>query len=211
MSSEGLPKGHTRRCFYDVLGVERDASSAAIKKAFYKTALVWHPDKNAHRAEEATIRFQEVQEAYSVLSDPHERAWYDDHREAILRGGDGTADDEGTTAVYDVNLWPFFSPSCYSGYGNGEKGFYKVFQHAFDMVVEAETRESGKAVSTPPFGDGDSPWSAVSEFYRYWDAFVTRRTFAWLDKWNVAEAENRFARRAMEKENKKARAEGKRK
>ena len=45
-------------------------------------------DKNAHRAEEATAEFQLIQAAYAVLSDPQERAWYDDHREAILRGGE---------------------------------------------------------------------------------------------------------------------------
>jgi DnaJ family protein A protein 5 len=45
-------------------------------------------DKNQHRLEEANQRFQEITNAYEVLSDPHERAWYDSHREQILRSGE---------------------------------------------------------------------------------------------------------------------------
>ena len=48
---------------------------------------LYYEDKNTQNVEEATTKFREVQEAYEVLSDPHERAWYDNHRESILRGG----------------------------------------------------------------------------------------------------------------------------
>jgi hypothetical protein len=47
-------------------------------------------DKNRDNPEEATKRFHLVQSAYAVLSDPQERAWYDNHREQILRGGANT-------------------------------------------------------------------------------------------------------------------------
>ena len=43
-----------------------------------------HPDKNADNVEEATKMFKEIQEAYQMLSDPHERAWYDSHREQVI-------------------------------------------------------------------------------------------------------------------------------
>jgi len=52
-------------------------------------------DKNPDRAEESTREFHLIQQAYEVLIDPQERAWYDKHREAILRGGtssDGLVD-----------------------------------------------------------------------------------------------------------------------
>jgi DnaJ family protein A protein 5 len=45
------------------------------------------PDKNPDRVDEATRQFRLIQEAYEVLSDTNERAWYDSHRDAILRGG----------------------------------------------------------------------------------------------------------------------------
>lgn len=99
------------RCHYDVLALERDASAKEVKKAFHVQALRWHPDKhqkNNISSEEATLRFQEIQSAYEVLSDAHERKWYDDHREQILRGdADNDGDDDG--GDHDgLNLFKYF-------------------------------------------------------------------------------------------------------
>ena len=67
---------YVRTCFYEVLGVERDATEAEIKKGYYKSALKWHPDKQSHKDAEqqelANQMFKEIQNAYSVLADPHE-------------------------------------------------------------------------------------------------------------------------------------------
>ena len=63
-----------------------------------RTRLCLSPDKNPDSAEEAGVRFREIQEAYATLSDDQERAWYDSHREQILRGkpkpGQRGADDD---------------------------------------------------------------------------------------------------------------------
>src|SRR5689334_17215265 len=66
----------TKRDYYEVLTVNRDADDQALKSAYRKLALQHHPDRNPgdHHAEE---RFKEAAEAYSVLSDPQERAAYD--------------------------------------------------------------------------------------------------------------------------------------
>lgn len=73
-------------CYYELLVVERDVSPEDLKRAYRKLALQWHPDKNPEKVEEATKKFRLIQEAYDILSDPNERAWYDRHRDAILRG-----------------------------------------------------------------------------------------------------------------------------
>ncbi|GFO36347.1 Dnaj homolog subfamily b member 6, partial [Plakobranchus ocellatus] len=56
-------------CYYDVLGIEKAASEQDIKKAYRRLALKWHPDKNPDHKEEAKKKFQEISEAYDVLSD----------------------------------------------------------------------------------------------------------------------------------------------
>jgi len=64
--------------YYEVLGVARDADEAAVKKAYRKLALKWHPDRHQGDAREAAeARFKRISEAYEVLSDPEKRKKYD--------------------------------------------------------------------------------------------------------------------------------------
>ncbi len=59
------------------MGLKRDATEADIKKAFKKQAIKFHPDKNPDDPEGAKKKFQEVANAYDVLSDPDKRRIYD--------------------------------------------------------------------------------------------------------------------------------------
>ena len=67
----------TKRDYYEVLGVDKNASEAEIKKAFRKMVLKYHPDRNRDNPKEAEEKMKEVNEAYSVLSDPKKKAQYD--------------------------------------------------------------------------------------------------------------------------------------
>jgi DnaJ family protein A protein 1 len=72
--------------FYDLLGVAPDADDSALKKAYRKMALKYHPDKNPNAGE----KFKEISMAYEVLSNPEKRRLYDAQGEqGIKEGGSG--------------------------------------------------------------------------------------------------------------------------
>lgn len=73
--------------YYDVLGLPRNSSDEDIKKAYRKLAMKWHPDKNRDNAEEAAKKFQDIGEAYDVLSDLEKRAIYDRYGYDGLKNG----------------------------------------------------------------------------------------------------------------------------
>lgn len=197
------------RCHYEVMGVARDANNDEIKKQYRKLALQWHPDRNYGQEELAAKTFKEISTAYTVLSDPQERKWYDDHRESILRGRDGTAGttggDDDDEFEHTINLWQYFNASCYSDMDDTMTGFYTVYRDLFEQICASEKEHTGKDPGYPTFGNSTSPANEVYQFYQYWDNFVSGLNFAWVDKYNVLEAPNRDTRRAMEKENSKER------
>jgi molecular chaperone DnaJ len=90
----------TERDLYQVLGVERGASEAEIKRAFRKLAQQWHPDVNTEP--EAQERFKEINDAYQVLSDPERRQRYDMFGRAGVDGGAPGAGFEGFGGFSDI-------------------------------------------------------------------------------------------------------------
>lgn len=77
-----------KRDYYEVLGIERGADDATIKKAYRQLAKKYHPDMNPGDAE-AEKKFKEASEAYAVLSDPDKRRQYDQFGHAAFEGGAG--------------------------------------------------------------------------------------------------------------------------
>ena len=75
-----------KRDYYEVLGVDRGADDATLKKAYRKLAKKYHPDMNPGD-KEAEAKFKEATEAYSVLSDPDKRRQYDQFGHAAFEGG----------------------------------------------------------------------------------------------------------------------------
>jgi molecular chaperone DnaJ len=90
------------RDFYEVLGLSKDASSADIKKAYRTLAMEHHPDRNPGDTE-SEEKFKEASNAYKVLSDPNQRARYDQYGHSGLgRGGGGFEGFRGTEDIFSA-------------------------------------------------------------------------------------------------------------
>ena len=88
-----------KRDYYEVLGVDKNADDAALKKAYRALAKKYHPDMNPGD-KEAEKKFKEASEAYAVLSDPEKRRQYDQFGHAAFDGGAGGA---GGSGGFDFN------------------------------------------------------------------------------------------------------------
>src|SRR5947208_9939638 len=85
----------SKRDYYEVLGVQKNANKEEVKNAYRKLALQYHPDRNkSHNAEE---KFKEISEAYAVLSDEEKRKRYDTYghvgAEEVFRGSEANFDE----------------------------------------------------------------------------------------------------------------------
>lgn len=212
--------------YYELLAVDRNATEDELKKAYRKKALELHPDRNYGNVDHTTKLFAEVQSAYEVLSDPQERAWYDSHEAAILRGddGQGQGQSDGHGEQYEYNTRVTSADDLVRVMSKWNKnveftdapsGFYGYLREMFEQLVKEEEIaadwEKVDIPEYPPFGHADDEYDdVVKHFYQVWIGFSTRKTFAWKDKYRLSEAPDRQYRRLMEKENKKLREEGQR-
>ena len=99
----------SKRDYYEVLGVSKDADEATLKKAYRQVAKKYHPDMNPGDAE-AEKKFKEASEAYAVLSDPEKRRQYDQFGHAAFDGSAGAGGGYGGfDFISPVLIWVTFS------------------------------------------------------------------------------------------------------
>ena len=119
-----------KRDYYEVLGVDKNADEATLKKAYRKLAKKYHPDTNQGN-EEAAEKFKEVQEAYAILGDPEKRKQYDQFGHAAFDqtaggaggfGGFGGFDFGGDMGDIFGDLFGFGGGSRRSNYNGPVKG-----------------------------------------------------------------------------------------
>jgi molecular chaperone DnaJ len=135
-----------KRDYYEVLGVSKTATEDEIKKAFRKLARQYHPDVNKDNPKEAEAKFKEVNEAYSVLSDPQKRAAYDQYGHAAsdpnfgagMGGGFGDAGFDGFGDIFDM----FFGGS--RGTQKQRSSSQRGNDLRYDLEVEFEAAAFGK-------------------------------------------------------------------
>jgi molecular chaperone DnaJ len=159
-----------KRDYYEVLGVERDADGAAIKKSFRRLARELHPDVNSEdpAAEE---RFKEAAEAYEVLSDPERRRTYDAFGHEGLRTGGYRPRSEGFGSIQDI-FDAFFGDSgfgdAFGGAGRGPAGGGDValeVEVSLTEVLTGTTREVEFEAITPCEhcnGNGAEPGTPIT-------------------------------------------------
>ena len=234
--SGGKPPGDVKTCYYELLDIQPQASNdeyiiisssslwqgseltgKRIRKAYRKKALELHPDRNYGNVEDSTKLFAEVHAAYEILCDPQERAWYDSHRDAILRNEDPQSEEHYehnvrvTTAGDILKMYMNFNGQ--PDYSDAPSGFYSSLRSVFATLAREESIacewEGTDEVEYPSFGSStDTYESTVKAFYSAWNSFATKKTFSWRDVFRYSEAPDRKTRRMMEKENKRFRDEG---
>ncbi len=112
----------TKRDYYEVLGVPKDADEAAIKKAYRVLAKKYHPDANPGD-KEAEAKFKEASEAYAVLSDPEKRRKYDQFGHSAFDGMGGAGGFDPNSPEFQDIFGDIFADLFGSGFGGFSGGF----------------------------------------------------------------------------------------
>lgn len=109
--------------YYEILGIDKNASAAEIKKAYRKKAIQYHPDKNPGDTE-AEGMFKKAAEAYEVLSDPNKKQRYDQYGHAAFDGAGGFGGGSGHMNMDDIfSQFGDIFGGTFGGGGGGFSGF----------------------------------------------------------------------------------------
>lgn len=127
----------SRRDYYEILGVSRDADKDIINKAYRKLALKHHPDRNKDNPKEAEQKFKEVTEAYQVLIDPEQRHAYDQFGHAGVKGAAAGAQGFGGFGGFG-NMGDIFSEVFGDIFGGGTEGRRSRAHRGSDLKIDIE-------------------------------------------------------------------------
>ncbi|MCG6863282.1 MAG: molecular chaperone DnaJ [Chromatiaceae bacterium] len=135
----------SKRDYYQVLGVSRNASDSDLKKAYRRLAMKYHPDRNP--GAEAEQNFKEAKEAYEVLNDPKKRSAYDQfgHAGVDASGGFGGPGDFGGSGFSDI-FGDVFGDIFGGGPRAGGRRVHRGADLRYDLSLTLEEAVAGKEV-----------------------------------------------------------------
>ncbi len=139
----------SKRDYYDVLGVPKNASDDEIKKAYRKLAMKYHPDRNQGDASKpAEEKFKEAKEAYEILCEPAKRSAYDQYGHAgvdpNMRGGMGGAEGFGGFAEAFGDIFGDMFGGAGGARGRGGRQVYRGNDLSYAMEISLEEAANGK-------------------------------------------------------------------
>ncbi len=124
----------SKRDYYEVLGVQKDASTEEIKKSYRKLAMQYHPDVTKEDRTVAEEKFKEISEAYEVLADDSKRKMYDQH-------GHAGVDPQFKEGSFSWNDFSHFSDLRDMFGDSGMSGFANIFDMFFGGGRQAGGRD----------------------------------------------------------------------
>ena len=130
---------------YELLGVPRNADAAAIKSAYRKMAMQYHPDRNPGDAE-AEARFKAIGAAYEVLKDPQKRAAYDQYGHAAFQQGGGGGGRGGPHGDFG-DIGDIFETIFGSAFGGMRQGARRGADLRYDLEITLEDAFHGKSTT----------------------------------------------------------------
>lgn len=145
----------SKRCYYEVLGVERAATDDDLKKAFRRLAMKHHPDRNPDD-KECEARFKEAKEAYEILGDAQKRSLYDRHGHAAFEHGHGAGGAGGFHADVGDIFGDIFSDIFGMGGGRARQRGGADMRYVLELDLEEAVFGVEKKIEIPSLVACDS-------------------------------------------------------
>jgi len=127
----------SKKDYYEVLGIDKNATEAEIKKAYRQHALKYHPDKNPDN-KAAEEKFKEAAEAYEVLSNSEKKSRYDQFGHAGMGGNSGGAGYGGMSMDDIFSQFGDIFGGAFSGFGGGRQRSTRRINHGTNLRVKVK-------------------------------------------------------------------------